>query len=114
MDPLNQTYEIPFETDVPTNFYALFSVRVKLAIQGNDTKFTDVRLYISAKLQAARTDVSLSDSRQVYQGSFLSNSCLRSIITGIVFTADAVLLYVSNMNKANHLSTIICIRREYV
>jgi len=89
-------------------FYALFSVRVEIAIQGNDATFTEVRLYLSA----VRTDVSLSDSRPVYQDSFLSNSCLRSIITGIVFTCDSVLFCVNNMDKSNHLSTIICIRQE--
>jgi hypothetical protein len=93
-------------------FYALFSVRVEITIQGNDAKFTEVRLYISAKLPAVRTDVFLSHSRPVYQDSFISKSCLRSIITDIVFTGDSVLFCVNNMDKTNHLSTIICIRQE--
>jgi len=65
VDPLNQTYEILFETDAPTDFYALFSVRVKISTQGNDAKFTKVRLCISAKLPDIRFVVSLSDSRPV-------------------------------------------------
>jgi len=81
--------------------YALFSVRMKIGIDVNDAKFTEVRLYVSAKLQAVRTAVSLSDSRPVCKDIFLSNSCLRSTITCLVFTCDAVLLSFNNMNKSN-------------
>jgi len=74
---------------------------MKTGIDGNDAKFTEVRLYVSAKLQAVRTAVSLSDSRPVHKENFLSNSCLRSTVTCLVFTCDAFLFCFKNLNKSN-------------
>ena len=71
--------------------YASFSVRLKSGTDGNDANVTELRLYVSADLQAVRNAVFLSDSKPVCTDSFLSNSCLRSTITCLVFVCDAVL-----------------------